>query len=230
MSLSMFAYVLHRVFSRPGSKVADLLTAVLPFIDRSVFEGGGTTALLTGITFLLSYAGIRTMRPSETLGPLSRLVSLACAALVTYVLVILVVTVLEAFPNGLYWAPKVALICMFWVGLLGASVATYERRHLALEMGEKLWPKKARRWVSSFAFLASAAMCIALLALAYLSIKQWRDAWILNPLTGIIEPTEIPRWVALLVLPYTFLVMTLRFIGQSIAVARTKVKPEEQAS
>ena len=40
---------------------------------------------------------------------------------------------------------------MMWVALLGASMATYERSHLALEMGEKIWPQKWLRYVKAVA-------------------------------------------------------------------------------
>jgi TRAP-type C4-dicarboxylate transport system permease small subunit len=119
-------------------------------------------------------------------------------------------------PNGIVWGPVVSLSCMLWVGFLGASMATYERRHLALEMGEKLWRGKALTVVRALAWLSAAGVCLFLLSLSVLSISEHHDAWALNHLAGNLLPTGIPKWVVFLIFPYTFVVMTLRFVAQSV--------------
>jgi TRAP-type C4-dicarboxylate transport system permease small subunit len=126
---------------------------------------------------------------------------------------------LTALPNGLVWGPAVSLACMLWVGFLGASLATYDKKHLALEMADKIWPASWQRGVKSLAFALTAAGVALVLWLAWLSINDHYSAWLVNPLTGQLLPTEIPKWTVFTVLPWTFAVMTLRLLGEAVRVA-----------
>ena len=87
--------------------------------------------------------------------------SVAVAAAVTAALGGAIYGYTEQFPGGFIWAQKLALVMMIWVALLGASMATYERSHLALEMGEKLWPNKVLHLVKATGHGLASGFCIA---------------------------------------------------------------------
>lgn len=213
MTAVMFANVVFRVMKRQFA--------------RAEVNGYETIAVLVAILLVACVAGARTSpRKDGSTRPwvMSVLVGIAAAAVCAG----FVWAVMTIFPNGLVWGPNVAMCAMLWVALLGASIATYERRHLTLEMGEKIWPKKVLRYVQALAFLSAVAACVFLLLLAWDSLMQHRADWLRNPITGHIEATEIPRWVVFLIFPYTFIVMGLRFLGQAVRSATTA--PEKVSS
>lgn len=132
-------------------------------------------------------------------------------------------------PGGFMWASKAALCLMLWVGFLGASIATYEKAHLALEFGEKIWPKAIRHLVKAFAHALTSAFCIMLFVLSVESLVAHHANW--SAADGFADtiPTLdwLPQWVVFMVFPYVFLAMTIRFASQMVTTAmRTDVTPE----
>jgi len=234
MAFVMFGSVLLRVFDRPESKLVALLCWVArlsQLTNIQASEVSERTALILQLvtTFLICYAGLRTMKPLEKWGRLHRGLSAAGALALTGVLALLVYTMRKVFPNGIVGGPQYCLAAMLWVGFLGASIATYERRHLALEMGEKIWPKKMIRYVQALAFLSAAAMSAFLARLAWMSLTAHYDSWTINPLTGNLQPTTVPKWLVFVIFPYTFVVMGVRFLAQSGASATGKLSPPPPA-
>jgi TRAP-type C4-dicarboxylate transport system permease small subunit len=231
MSLVMFLYVIERVTTHEPGRLPMLVMGIFRKLGGTVgperevwFNGPFSTGLNLGILLLVAYAALRTMKLAR---PLARGPALGGAAVVMLAIAGLVKLIIWYFPNGLLWGPTFALCCMLWIGFLGASLATYEKRHLALEMGEKIWPKPIFHYVKALSLVVAGLMAIFLCYLAYLSVKDYRAAWVFNPRAGNLLPTSIPKWTMLLVLPYAFTVMTVRFLGQA---ARVIKHPEEAAA
>ena len=124
--------------------------------------------------------------------------------------------------GGMIWAQKLTLVLMVWVSLLGASMATYDRSHLALEMGEKLWPKPWLRYVKALAHGVASAFCAVCFILAVYLVQQNADQG-----TVIEDNRWLARWQALLVMPYAFGAMAIRFFAQSVTTATATSAPEE---
>jgi TRAP-type C4-dicarboxylate transport system permease small subunit len=225
MVVVMFLMVTQRVFSRPEGRLGVWL------IDRFGIEpafayGTLSTIIHLAVTFVLCLAAFVTMKPLRG-GKLKLWLAIPGAVGATGILVGYVKLVLWFFPNGLIWGSKFSLAAMLWVGFLGASIATYEKRHLALEMGEKLWPAKAARFVRALAYLSAAAMCGLLLYLAVVSVLDHHHTWQNSRhLTGILLlELPIPNWLVFMIFPYTFGVMTLRFLGQHAAALAGRERP-----
>lgn len=148
--------------------------------------------------------------------------SLAIAAAVTAGIVGVLALYLQLAPGGLIWAQKLTLVMMIWVALLGASMATYERSHLALEMGEKVWPAPWVRYVKAIAHGVTSAFCLVCFLLALHLVESQRHQGIL---------IEANRWLALwqafLIMPYAFAAMAVRFLAQAVTVATGTAAPEE---
>lgn len=215
MTALMFLNVVHRVIDRQ--------------LARAEANGYGTITWEIAILVVVCIAGARTSpRKDGSRRPWALCLGVGIAA--AAVCVGFVWAVMKVFPNGLVWGPFVAMCAMLWVALLGASIATYERRHLTLEMGEKIWPKKLLKYIKALSLLAAVVACVVLLLLAYKSLTAHRADWIHNPLTGHIEDTKIPRWVVFLIFPYTFIVMAARFLGQAAQSATSRAPGEEKAS
>jgi TRAP-type C4-dicarboxylate transport system permease small subunit len=216
MSLVMFTYVLVAVFNRQESRLVSIFFSRPPTPANAWWHGPFSTGLSVGITFLLALLAVRTAklarRPSWP-------ISFALAFGLTAAAAALVKAALVAFPSGLSWAPKSSGVGMLWLGLLGGSMATYEKRHLALEMGEKLWSPKIFHYVKAVSLVTAAVMAGFLLWLAALSIADYRAHH------DVVDPTLTwPKATVLMVVPYALGMMALRFGMQA---ARVVVHPEE---
>ncbi|MEZ4403956.1 MAG: TRAP transporter small permease subunit [Kofleriaceae bacterium] len=149
--------------------------------------------------------------------------SLAVAVIATAGLAAVVYAYTEWRPGGFIWAQKLALVMMIWVAMLGASMATYERAHLALEFGEKLWPARAVPYVKALALAVAAAFCVAALYLAYELVASQRHLGLRT------DANEwLPTWAAFLIVPYAFGAMAVRLAAQAFTTAGGKAAPMEE--
>jgi len=169
------------------------------------------------------YLAIRTRELREGESRPSHPLTVALALVVTAFIAGVVYLYVERYPGGFVFAQKLALVMMLWVALLGASMATYERTHLALEMGEMVWPRRLLHLVRAFAHAVTSAFCIGLLILSINMVGQ-------NHGTGeVIRGLEwMPLWFAVLIMPYTFGAMAVRLLAQSFTVATRSEKPKEE--
>ncbi len=173
------------------------------------------------VLFGLVYLGTRTRTVREGETRMSQAVSLGVSAGITVGLSLLVV--LFAKPGGWVFAQKLALVMMLWVALLGASMATYERAHLSLEMGEKIWPRRFLHVIKAFAHALTSACCLVLFLLSVHMVREYMG-W-----GQVIEANEwLPRWVAVLIMAYVFGAMSVRFAAQAVTVALKKQKPPQE--
>ena len=216
--------LIHRTFSRPEGKVSSWAIGVLEalgvHVDAAWMHSTGSVFLNLGLTWLVcAAAALSAERPDEADSERRARRweprrALAVATGLTLGLGAAVKLVLVVLPNGLIEAIKYSLICVLWIGLIGASIATYEKRHLALEIADYIWPKAWSRVVKGLAMALTAAFVVFLLMLSALSVSEHRETWLVNPLTGVVLGTSIPLWTIYLVFPYALGVMALRFIAQ----------------
>lgn len=175
------------------------------------------------VLFGLVYIGTRTRVLKDGERRLSHGGSLAWAAIITACLTGLLYVYTEHGPRSLVWAQKVSLVAMLWVSLLGASMATYERAHLALELGEKLWPRKVLQYVNAAAHAVTSAFCLLLF---WLSMKMLLGPVVLGQ---SIEPlTWLPKWTAIIIMPYAFGAMAIRVAAQAVTLATGTSKPKQE--
>ncbi|MBC8068238.1 MAG: TRAP transporter small permease, partial [Deltaproteobacteria bacterium] len=126
----------------------------------------------------------------------------------------LVQLLVRVLPNGLIWSQPFALVLTLWVGFIGASMATYENKHLKVDAMARVIPVGLRKWVAFVSAMLTAIVCFTLM---YLSIRYVRfnyDEYTSTGGTGgLVQGLELPKYLAYMALPLSFLVMTLRFIG-----------------
>lgn len=199
MGLVVFLDVMHRVSTRTGSLLAH---------PAFVAVGGGIVAILAFRTRDAAHA----VPKGIALG-----VALAGAQFAFVHLV----------PNGLVWSQTLALALTLWLGTMGASLAAHERRHLALDVGSKLWPASIVHRVTAVGHFLTAAFCVGLLFLAMRSIlgyeldgthipghlDVWRES---DGAAGTLSGTGIPKWVASLSIPYGMIVLAFRFVLEGV--------------
>ncbi len=172
--------------------------------------------------FGLVWLGTRTRVVKEGETRMSHPRSLVVTLLLTAAIVFWVKFFTYKYPSGVPNIDKIATVVMLWVSFFGASLATYERAHLSLEMGEKLWPKKLLHFVKAFAHALTSVFCLALLVLSWHMVMRAKE------LDTVVEPVQwLPVWMALLILPYTFIAMAIRLLAQSYTLATKKDAPLE---
>jgi TRAP-type C4-dicarboxylate transport system permease small subunit len=165
-------------------------------------------------------ARTRAVKPGEKTPSWLRVV--IHAALATGAIVALVFGAVDVLEGRSVEIQKLSLVMMIWVAMIGASMATYERSHLALEMGEKLWPAKVLHIIKALAHGVTSAFCLA----GFLwSVKLIEDQQKLGQ--TIIGVEWLEKWQAFLVVPYAFGAMAVRFFAQATTVATGKAEPME---
>ncbi len=163
----------------------------------------------------------RAVKEGETRWPWP--VALAIAGVATAVIAGAVYLYTERYPGGFIWAQKLALVMMIWVALLGASMATYERSHLSLELGEKLWPARILHVIKALALGLASAFCAAATLLALELVRHQR-------LEGLrVDANDwLPTWAAFVIVPYAFAAMALRLLAQAYTTVSRTAEPIEE--
>ena len=113
------------------------------------------------------------------------------------------------FSSGLEWADVTVRHLVLWVGLLGASIAAKEKRHLSIDIASRLVPPKWYHLVDAFLCLVTTTVCVLFLWASYkftLFLYEWG--------TGTLE--GLPALAAGLILPLAFASIALRFLIRGV--------------
>jgi len=210
-----------------------LVMSLLVFaaVVSAVFAGGGNW--YQGLVlFGAAYLACRTRAVKEGEQRLGQGKCLGIAAAVTVVAGATVHYYTQSFPGGLPQAPALGMCLMLWVALLGASITTFERSHLALEFGEKLWPQRYLHLVKAAARAFTALCCVSLFWLSVIVVMERHELWVqgdhMADLVAGLQAEGLPAWVVLVIMPYTFAAMTIRMLAQSYTIATRTAAPEEE--
>ncbi len=132
-------------------------------------------------------------------------------------------------PSGLVWSQTLALALTLWMGMAGACLAAYQRRHLALDVGSKVWPEKLQPKVAALGHWVTAVFCLLLVVLGIRSIigvgtgemhiPGHFDTWVDSEhAAGTMTGTPIPKWLVMASIPFGSLVLAYRFGLQGLKV------------
>lgn len=175
------------------------------------------------ILFFVCFIGARTRAVKEGEKPWSYAMSLGVAVAATGVVIGGVFLAIELLEGHSIMIQKLALVMMIWVALLGASMATYERSHLSLEMGEKIWPASLLHIVKAVGHGVTSAFCIGALLLSIDLVASQRQLGV-----KIEDTPWLSLWQAFLVVPYAFGAMAVRFLAQAVTQGTKKAEPVEE--
>lgn len=145
--------------------------------------------------------------------------------------VVAVLTVLIAWAGFLYlstkvgtgysWGPQISLVLLLWMAFMGASMATYARKHLTIDAIRKVLPARFERAFNALSLLVAAAITAAFFLLSY--------HYLLKRMGDVPEPGNIPDWMKVAAIPVSFGLITVRFTCYAIAEAVgafLKVEPD----
>jgi TRAP-type C4-dicarboxylate transport system permease small subunit len=209
LGVIVFFDVVHRVFTRTPGRISVMLAGITGAAAESLDEVV-SPALISVSLFAVVILAVRTR---------SRDIPLGRAALIAAVLSASMIMVVQVFirvmPEGIVWAPYLSLCLLLWSGLIGASMATHANSHLALEVGEKLWPAGVRPFVRGLARITAGLFSLMIAVLAAMSTIDHLQLWLETPQAALIPAVDLPKWLVFLVVPYAFGMMGLRFLAHS---------------
>lgn len=117
----------------------------------------------------------------------------------------------NAFAGGFFWADELLQHMVLWLGFLGASLATYEQRHLNMDVVARLLPPP---WQRRLASLTNAAACGGCLLLGHAAWNMVR----FERMAGTMLTFGLPTWVVQSIVPLGFLTMALRFSIRTVTL------------
>lgn len=112
--------------------------------------------------------------------------------------------------SGLFWADGLLRHIVLWLGFLGASLATRERRHLSIDALMRALPVRGRPWLTLLTELVAAMIC-ALLTRDALTLVRYEYT------AGTVLASGVATWLAQSIIPLGFFTMTLRFTLRALA-------------
>jgi len=215
--------VAQRTFSRPISKTSTLLLALMPSPSAEtrqfVIETVGPWLFTIG-SLLFTMLAVHSARSikAERLNTASPGAGLSIAVgLGLWVgLAGFIQGLLALFPSSIPGAQKFALGLMLWSGMLGASIATRQRRHIVLDTVKKKLDEKMGRTFSLVGGVVTFAFCAFFAGLAVVQLHDEFALWRGGEGVGVFDALPIPKWLVTLALPVTFGTMALRFLGAGV--------------
>ncbi len=229
----VFLDVVHRTFADPDSAFAEWVVAVARFLGASMAPDAALTRAVTaGVPYglglfgvWLAYFGFRSARRTV---PLSSRRALAYGVATVLGLWLLVHVAIWVFPHGFVWSQPFALILVLWAGFFGASMCTYENKHLRVEAVQRYLPARIKPALGALSGLLTAAFLV-FLAYASLDYVQFHyQEWLETEYKGgMFKGVAVPRWLGFLVLPISFTVMGARFLGAAIRSIRGEEVAED---
>jgi TRAP-type C4-dicarboxylate transport system permease small subunit len=112
-------------------------------------------------------------------------------------------------PEGYSWAKEVAMILLVWTGLIGASMAAHQGRHIDIDVGRKLFPTRFKTQLTALAHLVTVGFCGLIV---YLGLIYVFGPTGLYTLEGRFPHTGIPDWIVGLSIPWSFAMIALRTV------------------
>lgn len=229
MATVVFLDVVHRSFSGEGSKLAMVLAKVAGWFGSEIVEGtpsyqglvDASPWLLLVIFTGLTYFGVRsTKRAVPIAAPIAAGAALA-GVLVAYGLVRLLLVVM---PNGLVWSQPMALVLTLWVGFVGASMCTYENRHLRVEAVQRFLPDKIRPTVGFLSGLLTTMVCFALVWVSLRYVRfNYQEYVSTEGQGGLFTGMDVPKYLGFAALPIAFGFMTIRFFVKALQALAGKI-------
>lgn len=225
MSVVVFVDVLHRVFSRQPGRLSVFFAHLFSSHRPEEFETFLSPAIIISTILFVTYFAMKTRAKAKKQEINKEKIFLKSLA-ISASLIGLTQVFIYVSPQGIVWAPYFGLICLLWIGFIGASMATHTNQHLLLEMGEKLWPQKFLPYVRIVAAIVVGSFVLVIAYLGTISVLDHLNDWQSGPQAGLIPSIDWPKWLVYMVIPYAFTMMGIRFLGLGFKVLDGSPAPD----
>lgn len=126
----------------------------------------------------------------------------------------------NVFSTGIIWFDPLSRYLVLWTGFIGASIATKNDKNLCVDalfrILSPLWKKRVR----VFTYIISLAVSILLFvsSIAYLETERAGEE---------IAFLDVPVWIIQIVIPFAFVMISLRFLFKAILTAYYGIQEDE---
>ena len=124
---------------------------------------------------------------------------------VMVLLAFLQVVLRNLFSEGILWGDTFLRHLVLWVGFLGASLATREKKHINIDLFTRFLKGKIKSFIISIVNLFAAIVCWYLTSAAWTFVMDEKSY-------NTILFNDIPAWYFQIIIPVGFLLMTFRFV------------------
>lgn len=126
---------------------------------------------------------------------------------------------IRAMPNGLVWSQTLAMAFTLWLGMIGACLAAHDRRHLALDVGSKLWPASIAHRVAAVGHFITAMFSLGILFLSLRSCGEHYHTWASTEgAAGTLTGLPVPKFAVFLAIPIGMAILAFRFMLEGVKV------------
>ena len=113
------------------------------------------------------------------------------------------------FSTGFVWADIILRNSVLWIALLGASIATKERKHIAIDVVSRYFSIRKKYVIEIVVSIVSVFVCHLLATASWTFLNDERDA-------GSILVLNIPTWYFLVIVPFAFYAIAFRFFIRAL--------------
>ncbi|MFC1562983.1 TRAP transporter small permease, partial [candidate division KSB1 bacterium] len=121
------------------------------------------------------------------------------------------------FDGGFIWGDVFIRQMVLWLGLIGASFATKEKRHINIDIVSRILKDKSKHFVNILVSLISVYVC-------WLLLKASIDFVSAEKGFGTTIFTDTPAWLFQVVFPIAFSIMVFRFVLNVFNNLRSLIK------
>jgi TRAP-type C4-dicarboxylate transport system permease small subunit len=124
--------------------------------------------------------------------------------------------------SGFVWIDPLLRVLVLWLGLIGATVATRNNRHIRIDLLTKLFRRNTHRLIQSIIAQISAWTCLVI---------AWHGfRWVqMDYIDGITSFVGVPAWTLEVIIPATFALIGLRFLILSASWAQLHLRHRKVA-
>lgn len=109
------------------------------------------------------------------------------------------------FELGFVWADPLLRVLVLWLGLLGATVATRDNKHIRIDLLSRFFKRNTHRLMQAVVGQISAWVCLV--------IAWYGFGWIrLDYEDGVTAFAGIPAWMLAVIVPLSFGLIGLRYL------------------
>lgn len=108
------------------------------------------------------------------------------------------------FATGVLWGDPLLRHLVLWIALLGAAIATKERKHINIDVISRVLPDRGKVAIQALTDLFSTVICLLLIQA---SLKFIRDEF----QVGSFAFLSIPTWAMAVIFPVAFGLIAIRF-------------------
>lgn len=136
-------------------------------------------------------------------------------AILVFVLAIMVVfaflqvVLRNIFHEGILWGDILLRHLVLWVGFLGASLATREKKHINIDLLNRFLPRRGKEVSLLVTNLFSVFICLILTEASWTFVQD-------EKMMGTIVFADIPAWYFQIIIPIGFFLMAFRFFVHSL--------------